>query len=196
MRKFWKAVGACSIAASLAACGGGDDVSEDSAFANGSFTTCDAVDGGMLGSVRMTVAITDTRMQVTHRVYAGSRSCGGVEAAVVTFPAMQFTDAGTKLVEGPNGGELMARKAILTAPAGSVQATVYEDVDYSSDNEVLIIHDPNSTGDLYQVRLHQEAESSKEVLLRHNGVLYFGDDEVDAEQYPIRMDYSRGFTPL
>jgi len=196
MRKFWKAVGACSIAASLAACGGGDDAPEDSSFVKGSFTTCDPVEGGMLGSVRVSVTITDTSMQTTHHVYAGSRSCGGPEAAVVTFPVTQFADAGTKLVAGPNGGELLARKAIFTDPAGSVQATVYTDVDYSTDNGVLIIHDPNSTGDLYQVRLQQQAESGKDVLVRYNGVLYFGGDEVDSEQYPIRIDYSRGFTPF
>ena len=163
---------------------------------NGIFTTCDPVDGNMLGSVRVTLDITDTRMQVTHRVYAGSRSCGGSEAAVVTFPVTQFADAGTKLVAGPNGGEVMARKAILTDPAGSVEAIVYDDVEYSTVNGELIIHDPNSTGDLYSIGLQQEAGSGKDVLVRYNGGLYFGGDEVDGEGYPTSIDYSQGFTPL
>jgi len=127
-------------------------------------------------------------------VYAGSKTCGGLLAAEVVFPLTQLTDAGTKVVAGPNSGTVRARKVIFSSEAESIQATIDSGIDHEVVDGELIVHDPNSTGVLYRVKVLQDAEPPYgELLVRYNGALYFGGDALDSENFPAAIDYSFGW---
>ena len=201
MRRIWQLAGACFVAGTLAACGGGSDGeannSEDTTAISGGYTGCDALDTVPLGSVRTTLNFGPTGLTtLTKTVYAGTRSCNGSPAAVVQFPVIQFTDSGTKLVAGPNGGTYTARKAIATSNAADIAATVYGGVEYDIVDGELFIKDPNSTGDLYSVEVAQPASSDNELLIRFDGRLYLGVDTIGGDNYPVAIDYSSGWAPI
>jgi len=182
------------VAAVLAACGGGDDSGwDDTASISGIYSGCEPINGVPLASKSTTLDIDSTSMVVTHRVYAGSRACGGLLAAEVVFPYTRFTDAGTKVVGAPNGGTITARKAIFTSEQDEIAATIDGSIEHAVVNGELIIYDPNSDGELYRVDVLQPADSYKDVLVRYNGALYFGSDAVDSEGFSTGIDYSAGW---
>lgn len=201
MQKLWRLVGVCSVAAVLAACGGGDDPdgdvdTGDTTTVSGSFARCEAMTDGPVGSTLTTITFGTTGIAPSQRVYAASSSCGGLLVAVVDFPTIALADAGTVTVSAPNSGTTTARRGIFTSALADVTATVASDVVANVVNGELIIQDPNSSLVLYRVTLRQEAASDKDLMIRYNNRLYFGGDVLGADGYPTSIDYNIAWTPV